>query len=234
MRSPHRDANADHRRGASRPWGLAVPILLALATGCVTQQVPRVVEGEQALKELRGQEPPAPAPAPGPRRRTAHPLPRPGNPRRRAPRSRRSLRTNPRAGPRSPRHATPRPSGPRSARRRPPPAAGGSPPASRSRSVWSPRPPRASTPSTWSRRCGWRTSVNPTINRARTEVLEALALQLAARTLLVPSLNYGPSYHGHNGPLQRSAGKILETSLQSFFVAPAATWMSPARRASPA
>ena len=50
---------------------------------------------------------------------------------------------------------------------------------------------------------------NPTINRARTVILEALAQQLTARTLLVPSLNGGASYHGQNGVLQRSSGKIL-------------------------
>ena len=49
---------------------------------------------------------------------------------------------------------------------------------------------------------------NPTIGAARTLVLEALANQLAARVLLVPSLNSGVSYHGHQGVLQRSSGKI--------------------------
>jgi outer membrane protein TolC len=57
---------------------------------------------------------------------------------------------------------------------------------------------------------------NPTINAARTRILEALALQLAARTLLLPSLNTGVSYHGHNGLLQRSAGKMIDVSLQSL------------------
>ena len=60
--------------------------------------------------------------------------------------------------------------------------------------------------------------VNPTINRARSVVLEALALQLTARTLLVPSLNGGVSYHGHNGPLERSSGKILDVSIQSLYL----------------
>jgi outer membrane protein TolC len=60
--------------------------------------------------------------------------------------------------------------------------------------------------------------VNPTINRARSVVLEALALQLAAQTLLVPSLNGGLSYHGHNGPLQRPSGRILDLSLQSLYL----------------
>ncbi len=49
-------------------------------------------------------------------------------------------------------------------------------------------------------------------------ILEALAQQLAARTLLVPSLNGGASYHGQNGVLQRSSGKMLLLSEQSLYV----------------
>jgi outer membrane protein TolC len=59
---------------------------------------------------------------------------------------------------------------------------------------------------------------NPTIGAARTGVLEALGLQMAASSLLLPSLNAGPSYHGHNGVLQRSSGKITEVSQQAFFI----------------
>jgi outer membrane protein TolC len=59
---------------------------------------------------------------------------------------------------------------------------------------------------------------NPTIAAARTMILEALALQLTARTLLVPSLNAGASYHGHDGVLQRSSGKIISLSEQSLYV----------------
>jgi outer membrane protein TolC len=59
---------------------------------------------------------------------------------------------------------------------------------------------------------------NPTINAARTRIMEALALQLAARTLLLPSLNTGVSYHGHNGLLERSSGKMIDVSLQSLQV----------------
>ena len=67
--------------------------------------------------------------------------------------------------------------------------------------------------------------VNPTINRMRTVILEALAQQLTARTLLVPSLNGGGTYHGHNGDLQRSSGKILDLSEQSLYLgAGAAPW----------
>ncbi len=59
---------------------------------------------------------------------------------------------------------------------------------------------------------------NPTIGKARTSVLEALAQQLTARTLLVPSLNGGVGYHGQNGVLQRSSGKMLLISEQSLYL----------------
>jgi outer membrane protein TolC len=59
---------------------------------------------------------------------------------------------------------------------------------------------------------------NPTIGAARTMILEALALQLTARSLLVPSLNSGVSYHDHTGVLQRSSGKVLSLSEQSLYI----------------
>jgi outer membrane protein TolC len=59
---------------------------------------------------------------------------------------------------------------------------------------------------------------NPTIGRARTVILEALAGQLAARTLLLPSLNSGGNYHGQNGALQRPTGKIELISEQSLYL----------------
>jgi outer membrane protein TolC len=59
---------------------------------------------------------------------------------------------------------------------------------------------------------------NPTIAAARTMILAALALQLTARMLLVPSLNSGVDYHGHDGLLQRSNGKMIRVSLQSLYV----------------
>ncbi len=59
---------------------------------------------------------------------------------------------------------------------------------------------------------------NPTIGAAHTMILEALGLQLAARTLLLPSLNSGASYHNHTGFLERASGKIISVSLQSLFV----------------
>ncbi len=58
---------------------------------------------------------------------------------------------------------------------------------------------------------------NPTIAAARTQILEALAQQLAARTLLVPSLNGGATYHDHNGLTQRSNGKMINLTQQSFY-----------------
>ncbi len=59
---------------------------------------------------------------------------------------------------------------------------------------------------------------NPEIARARTEILSALATRQAARVLLLPNLNAGTNYHGHNGPLQRSSGRILNLSEQSLYV----------------
>jgi outer membrane protein TolC len=59
---------------------------------------------------------------------------------------------------------------------------------------------------------------NPTIGKARSVVLEALAQQLTARTLLVPSLNGGVNYHGHNGVLQRPSGNMLLVSEQSLYI----------------
>ena len=59
---------------------------------------------------------------------------------------------------------------------------------------------------------------NPTIAEARVAILAALAEQQAARSLLLPSLNAGANYHGHDGNLQRSSGRILRLSEQSFYV----------------
>jgi outer membrane protein TolC len=109
---------------------------------------------------------------------------------------------------------------------RPPRAAGpqsGVPPASSARAEQVPSPPVIPPPAgeypldlaTALRLADF---ANPTIGKARTAILEALGLQLAARTLLVPSLNTGVSYHGHNGALQRSAGRILLLSQQSLYI----------------
>src|SRR5262249_53542243 len=49
-------------------------------------------------------------------------------------------------------------------------------------------------------------------------LLEALARQSAARALLIPSLNTGMNYHGHDGVLQRSSGRIIRLSEQALYV----------------
>ena len=242
MRSPHRDASANDRRGGWRPWRPAIPILLALASGCVTEPAPRVISGEEGLKEFARAQPHAPAPAGGPA------VPAPGDPRAAVPTappvaaadasglrepspvSAHGLAAVP-APPGSDRtaspDATPRRVALASARLPSVEAdaagAPNDPQVGRAAAETVPIPPVIPQPSgvfpidlPTSLRLADR--VNPTINRMRSIVLEALAQQLTARTLLVPSLNYGASYHGHNGPLERSAGKILETSLQSVYV----------------
>lgn len=59
---------------------------------------------------------------------------------------------------------------------------------------------------------------NPEIGEARVAIIAALAQQLAAYSLLVPSLNAGASYHAHTGNLQRSTGQVLNVSSQSLYV----------------
>lgn len=58
---------------------------------------------------------------------------------------------------------------------------------------------------------------NPEIAEARQRILEATALRQAAYALMLPSLNGGFSYHGHDGELQRSAGHTLEVSQQTIY-----------------
>jgi outer membrane protein TolC len=59
---------------------------------------------------------------------------------------------------------------------------------------------------------------NPTINLAREQVREALAGQLAARALLLPSVNIGGNYHYHSGTLQASPGFIRNVTSQSLYL----------------
>ena len=59
---------------------------------------------------------------------------------------------------------------------------------------------------------------NPEIAGARQQIFTALAALQGARVLLLPSLNGGISYHGHNGNLQRSSGRILNLSEQSLYI----------------
>jgi outer membrane protein TolC len=59
---------------------------------------------------------------------------------------------------------------------------------------------------------------NPTINLAREQIQEALAAELAARALLVPSINVGGNYWQHVGPLQSTAGAIRIERNQSLYL----------------
>ena len=240
MRSPHRQAGAVDRRGAPRPWAFAFPILLALASGCIAPEAPRLIDGEEGLKELGWKEqPPAPQPPrsvlrppgwtpPATASTTAGPAANPA-----------IAAARPPAAPAGPSTAAPAPGQPgardervqrvviAAARVAQAPAAGDNPIptdvkyTAAGEQVPAPEvtpPPAGDYPIDLPTSLRLADAVNPTINRARSVVLEALAAQLTARTLLVPSLNAGASYHGHNGPLERSSGKILETSLQSLFL----------------
>jgi outer membrane protein TolC len=58
---------------------------------------------------------------------------------------------------------------------------------------------------------------NPTIALGREAIQEALALQLQARGMLLPSLNAGTMYHLHQGVLQQANGQILKVEEQSIY-----------------
>ena len=59
---------------------------------------------------------------------------------------------------------------------------------------------------------------NPVIGEARARIGEALGRQQKALVELVPMLNAGASYNGHNGVLQQSTGKLINVSRQSVYV----------------
>lgn len=59
---------------------------------------------------------------------------------------------------------------------------------------------------------------NPTINLAQERVREALADQLAARALLLPSVNVGGNFYQHRGTLQASSGLIRDVDRQSLYL----------------
>ena len=58
---------------------------------------------------------------------------------------------------------------------------------------------------------------NPTIALGRQSIVEAVALQMAARAMLLPSLNAGSNYHLHQGNLQTSFGRIRDVNSQSIY-----------------
>ena len=59
---------------------------------------------------------------------------------------------------------------------------------------------------------------NPTINLAQEQIQEALAGQLAARSLLLPSLNFGGNFRLHRGVLQDDPGNLLNPNSQSLYL----------------
>ena len=61
-------------------------------------------------------------------------------------------------------------------------------------------------------------SANPIIGVARARIGEALGGELAAKVLLLPSLNGGGSYDGHAGVLQQSDGRVINVDRQSLYL----------------
>jgi outer membrane protein TolC len=59
---------------------------------------------------------------------------------------------------------------------------------------------------------------NPTINLAREQISEALAAELVARSLLLPSVNIGGNYRIHRGAFQDDPGPILKVNSQSLYL----------------
>jgi outer membrane protein TolC len=61
------------------------------------------------------------------------------------------------------------------------------------------------------------TRINPRIGIAQEGVQEALALDLGARAMLLPTLTAGTNYHLHSGKLQTSFGEIRTINEQSIY-----------------
>jgi outer membrane protein TolC len=59
---------------------------------------------------------------------------------------------------------------------------------------------------------------NPTIALAREVVHEAVAGQLAARSLLLPSVNVGGNFRYHDGPLLTAGGVVLDVQLRGAYL----------------
>ncbi len=221
MRSGQHDANrvGCRCRGGSRLAPRLVPVLLAMVTGCATTQTPRPIDGETALAQLQREHPPRPDAAAGTQPRPEAAPRAASAPAQATPSTAATAAVKP--APSSDRRvliaaaradAPPAPAADRDLK---PMVNGGNVP------IPSPPvipPPSGEYPIDLATALRLADVANPTIARARSVILEALGLQLAARTLLVPSLNAGVSYHGHNGNLQRSSGKILNVSSQSLYI----------------
>jgi outer membrane protein TolC len=59
---------------------------------------------------------------------------------------------------------------------------------------------------------------NPELNLARQLVLEASALRMLAAAQIIPTLNIGANYDGHQGVLQQSNGNILSVNRSAVYV----------------
>jgi outer membrane protein TolC len=222
MRSLHRDASAVGGRGAR----LIVLALLGLVSGCAVQRTPRVIEGQVALvpRELDAVRntfaPPDWSSLTGGLEST------------RVPQSPAMASVASNGG--APPSTTMLPGGPVNAEA-PAAALAGSDAGARTSDESIKRvadvemnavvpappvipPPAGEYPLDLATALRLADVANPTIGRARTVILEALAGQLAARTLLLPSLNSGGNYHGQNGALQRPTGKIELLSEQSLYL----------------
>jgi outer membrane protein TolC len=59
---------------------------------------------------------------------------------------------------------------------------------------------------------------NPSIGAGREAIREALALQVGARGMMLPSLNAGTTFHFHEGALQTSFGEVRTLSEDSLYI----------------
>ena len=59
---------------------------------------------------------------------------------------------------------------------------------------------------------------NPDIGLSRQAIQDALAQQLQARSLMLPSVHVGANYRDHQGILQTSSGKMLDVDFSSLYV----------------
>ena len=225
MRFPHRDASAVGGRGCLRRSWLMLTAFLALISGCAVQRTLRVVEGQAALAPLDPGRVRSTFTPPdwGSRTGGAKPLSVP------QPSSMASPESSGAAPPSTTvipgRQVYPEPPAVASRRDRPDPAPDEQVKrvADEEMNAIVPSPPVIPPPSgeyplDLATALRLADVANPTIGRARTVILDALAQQLTARTLLVPSLNGGGNYHGHNGALQRPTGKIELISEQSLYL----------------
>ena len=58
---------------------------------------------------------------------------------------------------------------------------------------------------------------NPNIGLARQAIQEALALQMQARSMMLPTVRAGANYHGHQGILQTGAGQMRPVTESSLY-----------------